>query len=490
MLQFTLMSDVRRVAKNFVALTVSQVLSMGLALVLVILITRYLGSDGYGKLRTALAIGAIITIFAPLGLDQLMVREVARDKTTASKYLGNVLVLESILSVPCFGLIALAAWIMRLHADSAAVLYIAAGYYILTSLAGDIRNIFQAYEKMEYIAGLTIIRSIVTLVAGAAVLLMGYGIVAVTWAYFAASALDLVLTLLVSLKRFLRPKLEIDLVFWKQKIIQALPFAVLTLVTATYAQIDVIILRALQNFNAVGWYGAATALAYTFGILPSMLSSTIFPVLSRFHVSSKDSLKYTVRKSVKYLLVLGFPIATGIAMLAGPIISLFYGADFSPAVPALRILAIYIPFSFMNAVLGIMLFSMDKQRLRLNVYLISTGARILLNIFFIYKLSLTGAAIAIVSSEALLFCLNYYFSEKHIPDLDLFPLTVKPLLASAVMAAFIFAVRSQEVVVIIIAAAIVYSALFLALRGFDQDDRAMIKDVLRGMTKKGKEGNN
>jgi hypothetical protein len=58
------------------------------------------------------------------------------------------------------------------------------------------------------------------------------------------------------------------------------------------------------------------------------------------------------------------------------------------------------------------------------------------------------------------------------------------------MAAFIFAVRSQEVVVIIIAAAIVYSALFLALRGFDQDDRAMIKDVLRGMTKKGKEGNN
>jgi O-antigen/teichoic acid export membrane protein len=124
---------------------------------------------------------------------------------------------------------------------------------------------------------------------------------------------------------------------------------------------------------------------------------------------------------------------------------------------------------------------MDKQRLRLNVYLISTGARILLNIFFIYKLSLTGAAIAIVSSEALLFGLNYYFSEKHIPDLKLFPLTVKPLLASAVMAAFIFAVRSQEVVVIIIAAAVVYFAFFLALRGFDRDDRAMIKDVWRGM---------
>jgi O-antigen/teichoic acid export membrane protein len=479
------MSNVRRVAKNFVALTLSQIVGMGVGLVLVILITRFLGSDNYGKLGTAWAIGAVLTIFAPLGLDQLMVREVARDKTVAAKYLGNVLVLESLLAIPCMGLIALAAWIMRLPADSAEVLYIAGGYYILISLGNDIKNVFQAYEQMEYIAVLTIVRSVITLVLGAAVLLLGYGIVAVVWAYFAGAVLDVVVTLFVSMKRFVKPRLEIDLVFWKQKVIQALPFAVLALVTATYSQVDVIILRVVQNENAVGWYRAATTLAYTFGLLPSILSSTIFPVLSRFHVSSKEALKFTVQKSAKYLLVLGFPIATGIAMLAGPIMALFYPADFSPAIPALRILAIYIPFSFLNAVLGIMLFSMDKQRLRLYVYLVSTGARILLNILFIWKLSLTGAAIAIVSSEALLFGLNYYYSERHIPDLDLFAPMWKPLLASAVMAAFIFAVRSQNVIVIIVTATIVYFAFFLALRGFDQEDRAMMKDVwlgLRGRT--------
>ena len=305
------MSNVRRVAKNFVALTISQLVAMGLALVLVILITRYLGSDSYGKLGVGMAVGAILTIFAPLGLDQLMIREVARDKGTAAKYLGNVLVLESLLSIPCFGLIALAARIMRLPPESASILYIAGGYYILVSLGGDIKNIFQAYEKMEYIAILGTIRSVVTVAIGTAVLLLGYGIVAVTWAYFAAAALDLFLTLLVSMKRFVRPRLEIDFVFWKQKLTLALPFAILAFITATYAQVDVVILRAFQSDDAVGWYRAATALAYNFGFIPSMLASTIFPMMSRFHVSSKESLKFTVQRASKYLMVLGFPWRRG-----------------------------------------------------------------------------------------------------------------------------------------------------------------------------------
>ncbi len=475
------MSDVRRFAKNFVALTISQFVAMGLALLLVVMITRYLGSDSYGKLGVGMAVGAILTIFAPLGLDQLMVREVARDKSSAAKYLGNVLVLESFLSIPCFGLIALASWIMRLPPESAAILFIAGGYYILVSLAGNIKNIFQAYEKMEYTAVLSAIRSVVTVALGAAVLLLGYGIVAVTWAYFAAAALDLLLTMLVSIKRFVRPRFEIDFVFWKQKLALALPFALLALISATYGQVDVIILRAFQSDDAVGWYRAATALAYTFGFIPSILASAVFPMMSRFHVSSKESLRFTVRKAAKYLLMLGFPLAAGIAMLTGPIITLFYTADFSPAVPALRILAIYIPFSFLNSVLGIMLFSMDKQSLRLAIYLASTATRIVLNLFFVWKLSLTGAAIAIVGSEALLFGLNYYFGRKHTPELKLFNLALKPLVASAGMAALIFAIKGQEIVVVIISAAITYFALFVALRGFDKDDRVMLKDVWRGI---------
>ncbi|KAF5432375.1 Membrane protein involved in the export of O-antigen and teichoic acid [Candidatus Methanophagaceae archaeon] len=47
---------------------------------------RYLGAAGFGILSFALAFTGIFGVFADLGLRQLTVRDVARDKTLASKY--------------------------------------------------------------------------------------------------------------------------------------------------------------------------------------------------------------------------------------------------------------------------------------------------------------------------------------------------------------------------------------------------------------------
>ena len=50
---------------------------------------RYLGAEGFGILSFALAFTGIFGVFTNLGLSTLTVREVARDKSLASKYLGN-----------------------------------------------------------------------------------------------------------------------------------------------------------------------------------------------------------------------------------------------------------------------------------------------------------------------------------------------------------------------------------------------------------------
>jgi O-antigen/teichoic acid export membrane protein len=478
------MSNTRTIAKNFMALSLAQIISTGLSLVLVILITRFLGDVGYGKLGFAMSLAAVLTILTPLGLNQLLIREVARHKDSAAKYLGNTLVIEFLLSVVAFAFIALAVSVMRLAPDVAVVLYIAGGCNILAIFSGTVKCVFRAYEKMEYDALLTSIKSLVTVAASAVVLLLGYGLVAVMLAYLAAAALDLVITTGITLKRFVRPQLEMDYAFWKHMIPPALPFAALSLTGVIYGQIDIIILKDMRGDAMVGWYNAAFVLASTFSVIPSILSSAIFPVLSRFHVSSQESLRFTVQKSTKYLMILGLPIAAGIALLAAPIISLVYGADFSPAVPALRILALYIPLIFLNSTLGVMLTSVDKQRLRLFCYLASTLARVGLLLLLVSRLSLTGAAIAIVASEAMLFALNYYFGTRHIPRLNLFRPMLKPLLAAAVMTALVFLLRDINLILLVFLAAIAYFALLFALRGLDGDDRAMIKEIWMGIRRR------
>lgn len=471
------MSNVRNISKNFIVLSLSQVLSTGLSLVLVILITRFIGDEGYGKLSFAISLAAILTILNPLGLDSLMTREVARHKDTASKYLGNILMIEILLSLLPFIFISIAVSAMQFPQDTITLIYIFGGYNIINIFSNVMRSIFRAYEKMEYIALLSLISNVIIVTASSIIILLGYNLVAIACIYLAAGIIDLLLTFYITFKHFVRPKIEMDFAFWRQIIPSAIPFAIIALIVTTYTQIDIIILRAIQDDATVGWYKAATALVYAFSGIPAILSTAIYPVMSRFHVSSKESLKLTIQKSARYLLILSVPITIGIMLLAEPIITIFYGVDFIPAVPALRVLAFYVPFCFLNIILGTMLYSVNKQKTRLYCYLFSTLARIALNILLIYKLSLTGAAVAIVASEVLLFALNYYFSAKYIPHLNIVPMIIKPTLAGICMGVLVYYLQYINLFLLIAIAAIVYFAIFIALRGFDADDRSMIKDI-------------
>jgi O-antigen/teichoic acid export membrane protein len=111
------MSNVRSIAKNFIALGLAQILSTGLSLVLVIVVTRVLNEDGYGKLGFAIAMAGILTVFTPLGLDQILIREVARRREAAARYLGNILTIELLLSFLSSAIIVLVARLMNLTAD-------------------------------------------------------------------------------------------------------------------------------------------------------------------------------------------------------------------------------------------------------------------------------------------------------------------------------------------------------------------------------------
>ncbi len=473
------MSNIRAMTKNFITLGLAQVVSTGLALVLVILVTRFLGDAGYGQLSFAMSLAATLTVLTPLGLDQLIIREVARRREMAAKYLGHALAVQSAVSALAFVSFTLVACGAHLPTEATAVLYLAGAYYVCINLAATLKSVFRAYERMEYDALLTSGRNAVTVAAGLAALLLGFGLPGVAAAYLLAAALELAATAAVTVRRFTRPRLAYDPAFLRSALPAAFPFAVLALLAITYTQTDVLILKALQGDAPVGWYRAATAVVYAFSNIPAILSSTVFPALARFHVSAREYLALTMQKSAKYLLVLGLPIATGLMLLAKPIVALFYGPDFLPAVPALCILAVFIPFSFLNSILGVTLAAIDKQHLRLALSLVCTLARLVLNYLLILRLSLTGAAIAIVASEALLFALNYRFSARHLPRLRLDRLLLRPCLASLGMAVLVFFLRDLSLLAVVPLGAALYFALFLASGGLDAEDRALLGSIWR-----------
>ena len=166
------MSTVQRIAKNTASLFAAQAVIAVLGLVLSILIARTLGDVEFGNYSFALAFTAIFAIFLDLGFNRLIVREVARDKSAAPKYLGNIAIVKGALSIVVFGLIALTINLMNYpHDVTMAVLIF--GLYIIFIAFGDLsRATFRAFERMEYEALISIIRQVIITSLGIAPVLL------------------------------------------------------------------------------------------------------------------------------------------------------------------------------------------------------------------------------------------------------------------------------------------------------------------------------
>ncbi len=86
-------------AKNTAALFAAQVVVAIISLVLSISIARNLGAVAFGKYSFALAFTAVFTVFSDLGYSTLLIIEVARDKSQASKNLNNIMILCALLGL-------------------------------------------------------------------------------------------------------------------------------------------------------------------------------------------------------------------------------------------------------------------------------------------------------------------------------------------------------------------------------------------------------
>jgi O-antigen/teichoic acid export membrane protein len=148
------MNTVQRIAKNTAALFAAQFVVAILGLVLSIFIARNLGDVIFGKYSFALAFVAIFAVFSDLGYNTLLIREVARDKSQASKYLNNVISMRALLSLVLFALIAVTINLMGYPADTKNVVYLFGIYTLLVSFSAVFKVTFRAFERMEYEAGI------------------------------------------------------------------------------------------------------------------------------------------------------------------------------------------------------------------------------------------------------------------------------------------------------------------------------------------------
>ena len=184
------MSDVQRVAKNTFALFIAQIISSILSIFLGIFIARYLGDVALGKYSFAYTFVVFFSIFLDIGYSTLLIREVARDKSKANKYVSNLLSFRAISALIVFVFVVITINLMGYPSDTKNIVYLFAVYLFMESFSSIYKVTFRAFERMEYESGITILYNIIRVSLALVVIILGYGLVAIGLVFIFSSILD------------------------------------------------------------------------------------------------------------------------------------------------------------------------------------------------------------------------------------------------------------------------------------------------------------
>lgn len=474
------MNTVQRIAKNIGMLMISQILGYIFGFLYAMYMARYLGVDDFGVLSFALAFAGLFGIFADLGLSTLTIREVAKDRSLAGKYLGNIALMKVILAAIVFGLIALTINILSYPEQTIKVVYLIALSIILSSFANMFNSVFQAYERMEYSSIVFILSNVLMLSGVIYAINQEFNVIGFAFIYFIASAIVLVISFLVCVYKIAKPDIEIDLNFWIVTSKEAWPFGLSGVFVTIYYMSDTVMLSLMQGNEAVGLFNAAYKLIMAILFIPSVLNMAIFPVMSKFYISSKDSLRLAYEKYFKYMFVIGIPIGIGTTLLADRIILLIFGAEYSPSVIALQILIWSSVFIFLSGAFARLLESSNRQKTITKITAINVSANIILNLILIPKFSYVGASITTTITEfsalmlGIMACSSIGYA---LPKKDLSSIG-KVIISGLLMGIFIIYLGDLNLFVLIILSAIFYFIILYLLRGFDAEDIIIFRKTI------------
>ncbi len=475
------MNFVQRIAKNTGVFFIAQILSYILNFFFFVYVARYLGAKDFGILSFALALTAIFGIFSDLGLRQITTREVARDKSLTKKYLGNITGMKIILIITSLIGLILFVNLVGYPEETIKIVYLIGLSIVFTSFSQMFYAIFQAYERMEFESFGKILNSVLLLGGALFAISNGLTILAFAFFYSLSSGITLVYNLIISGWKFAKPRIKIDLNFWKPTLREALPFGLIGIFGTLLHWIDTVMLSIIQGDAVVGWYNAAYRIFFVLLLIPSAFDVAIFPAMSRFYISSKDSLKFIYEKSFKYLIIIGIPIGIGGTLLADKIILLILGNEYQPSIIAFQILIWSAVLIFMGTPFSALLNSVNKQLALAKIVGASAIFNILLNLILIPKYSYIGAGIATMVSLFLVLLgvmgatlrIGY-----KIPISKILNPALKVVISSLMMGIFIVCFKNINFFSLIIFSALIYFVIIFLIKGLDKEDLAIMKVLL------------
>ena len=472
------MSTVKNLFMNTSWMMISQIIAGVFSFVWTILIARYLGVEDFGILSFGISFTSLITILLDLGITTYAIRDVSRDHDLASSYFGKLIPLKILLFIFTFVLSYFILILMGCATTSLIVTMVLVFQITFMSMNSLLLGGFQAFGKLKYQAISTFIYSLVQLIAVLIVIYFNLGVIYIAFTYVIGYFVSMIYLSFNTKIHITIPKFSWDMNFCKKSLQYSLPFALTAVFYSIYYSIDMVMLSYISGDYSTGIYNAAYKIMSVLFTFFPVYQNVVFPLMSKLFTNSEDLLKLSFIKSIKYLILILLPITFGITIYSEQLIVLIYGNSYLLSAKVMRILVWSVSFLFINGAASTLLNASNKEISVTKIYLIAAISNVLLNSVLITLFDYNGAALATIISEFIIFILMIYVirTTPYLPDKSILKDIVKISVASIVMFGVLQFVDNMWIGFIV--GIIVYSAVVLALRILDDDDKYLIREIV------------
>lgn len=381
-----------------------------------ILIARQLGPQHFGELNYALSYIGIFYVFAGLGLENIVIRDLVRTPAEENKIVATTAWLLAASSMTFFAFSIFTVELFELGDHATRYLIMISAIPLLTR-PFDIANlVLSAKLQTKYIAW---IRSVsFFLFAGIKIILFitGLSVEAIAWTLCFELILTSAGTFLIYL--YVGNRVEIFSVSRTVAVTlfrQGLPMLLSGLSIMIYWRIDQVMLGEMVGHDQVGIYSMAVKIGEIWYFIPSIIIATLAPAI--INAKKSDPNLYTARLQGLCALIIWFSIGFSliITMSAPFVIPVILGETYAGVTPILLVLIWIGVFAFLGGIS--MQWYLNENMEKAFLYRTTCGAiiNVLLNVGFIPLYGGLGAAYATAVSYIFVGLLLDYFSPRTRP---------------------------------------------------------------------------
>ncbi len=478
------MSTTRAIAWNTGVQFIGKAISTAIGIVVVGLMTRLLGQEGFGYYSTANAYFQVFAILLDLGLNVTLVQMLGErhgDTAYENRAASATFTFRLLTAIVLLTIAPFLALSLNYPTELKWAIFAIWGSFFFTVLNQIVIGIQQRHLKMHIVAISEVAGRIVLLGGVIAAWIFNWGLIPIVLIVSLGGFVNFAVNALVA-RRYASLTWNWDPAFWKELLHRSWPIGVSIFFNLIYYKADTLILSWARPFTEVGVYGAAYRVLDILVTLPFMYAGIVLPLLS--HAWAKRDLprfQSLLDQSYAVMAILAAPMITGAWVLGDRIMRTVAGNDFAASGGILKILMLAMGLIFVGTMASHAVVALQIQRRMLKVYVIVALVTLIGYIAFIPTYGMWAAAWLTVASEGAIAVASTVYTLVVSRVRIRFSAPLKAVVSALLMMLAILPIKDAWLPIPILAGVIVYGILIIASGAISP---AVLKEILsfkRGM---------